>query len=186
MLGIKNLIFRQFSYENEKKKGDQAEKNKRNLICDWLNSWMQKHWIQRADCTMPIHIKDLSIHRFRNLQAVGERSSNQPSADTKGGVYNNRNSMHLGLQHSISIMGTIQGWEWGEGIVRDAHVHTAILKMDNQQGLTLQHRELCSTLCGSLDERGVWERTDACICMAESLCCSPKTITTLLISYTPV
>ena len=25
-----------------------------------------------------------------------------------------------------------------------------------------------------------------CICMAESLCCSPETITTLLIGYTPV
>ena len=26
---------------------------------------------------------------------------------------------------------------------------------------------------------------DTCICMAESLCCPPETITTLLISYTP-
>ena len=25
-----------------------------------------------------------------------------------------------------------------------------------------------------------------CMCMAESLCCSPETITTLLISYTPL
>ena len=29
-------------------------------------------------------------------------------------------------------------------------------------------------------------RLDTCICMAESLHCSPKTITTLLISYTPI
>ena len=27
---------------------------------------------------------------------------------------------------------------------------------------------------------------DTCICMAEFLCCSPKTITTLLIGYTPI
>ena len=27
---------------------------------------------------------------------------------------------------------------------------------------------------------------DVCICMAESLCCSPETITTLLISYIPI
>ena len=27
---------------------------------------------------------------------------------------------------------------------------------------------------------------DTCICMAESLCCSPETITRLLISYTPI
>ena len=27
---------------------------------------------------------------------------------------------------------------------------------------------------------------DTCVCMVESLCCSPETITTLLTSYTPV
>ena len=33
----------------------------------------------------------------------------------------------------------------------------------------------------------VWGRMDTCsICMAESLCCPPETITTLLIGYTPV
>ena len=39
-------------------------------------------------------------------------------------------------------------------------------------------------LCGSLDGRGVWGRMDAGICMAESLCCPPETITTLLAGYT--
>ena len=34
--------------------------------------------------------------------------------------------------------------------------------------------------------RGVWGRTDTCLCLAESLHCSPETITTLLISYTPI
>ena len=38
---------------------------------------------------------------------------------------------------------------------------------------------------GSLDERGVWGRMDTCIRMAESLCCPPETITTLLIGYSP-
>ena len=41
-------------------------------------------------------------------------------------------------------------------------------------------------LCGSFDGRGVWGRMDRCICMAESLCCPPETITTLLIGYTPI
>jgi len=41
-------------------------------------------------------------------------------------------------------------------------------------------------LCASLDGRGVWRRMDACICMAESLGCSPEAITTSLISYTPI
>ena len=47
---------------------------------------------------------------------------------------------------------------------------------------TLEHRELCSMLCSSLDESGVWSRgMDLCICAAGSLCCPPETITTLLI-----
>ena len=34
--------------------------------------------------------------------------------------------------------------------------------------------------------RGVWGRMGTCICMAESLHCSPETITKLLISCTPI
>ena len=41
-------------------------------------------------------------------------------------------------------------------------------------------------LCGSLDGRRIWGRMDTCICIAESLCCSPETITTLLIGYTQI
>ena len=37
--------------------------------------------------------------------------------------------------------------------------------------------ELCSMLYGSLDRRGVWGSMDTHICMAESLCSSPETIT---------
>ena len=46
--------------------------------------------------------------------------------------------------------------------------------------------ELSLMLCGSLDGRGVGETMDPCICMAESLCCPPETITTLLIGYTSI
>ena len=46
--------------------------------------------------------------------------------------------------------------------------------------------ELCYALCGNLDGRGVWERMDTCIYVAESLHCSSETITTLLIDYTPI
>ena len=46
--------------------------------------------------------------------------------------------------------------------------------------------EPCSMLCGSLDGRGFWKRMDTCTCMAESLHCSPETITTLLIDYLPI
>ena len=40
-----------------------------------------------------------------------------------------------------------------------------------------------SMLCASLDGSGVWGRMDTCICMAESLCCSLETSTTLLSGY---
>ena len=41
--------------------------------------------------------------------------------------------------------------------VQDGCVHIATLKMDNQQGPTVQQKELCSVLCGSLDGREAWE-----------------------------
>ena len=65
-------------------------------------------------------------------------------------------------------------------------IPNSLFKMDNQQGPIVQHRELCSVLCGSLDGRGVWGRMDTRIHMAESLCCAPETITTLLIGYTAI
>ena len=58
--------------------------------------------------------------------------------------------------------------------------------MNNQQDLTVQHRELCSMLSGSLDGKGVWERMYICVCMAESLCWPLETITTFLINHIPI
>ena len=58
--------------------------------------------------------------------------------------------------------------------------------MDKEQGATIFHRQICSMLYGSLDERGIWGRMDTCICMAESFFCSTETITTLLIGYNPI
>ena len=47
----------------------------------------------------------------------------------------------------------------------------------------IEHMELYSMLYVSLDGRGVWEGMDTYI--AESLCYSPETTTTLLIGHTP-
>ena len=58
-----------------------------------------------------------------------------------------------------------------------------MFKMDNPQGPTVKHMELCSMLCGNLDGRGVWGKMDTCICMAESLLCSPETVTTLFVNW---
>ena len=46
--------------------------------------------------------------------------------------------------------------------VWDRQVHNAIFKMDNKQGPIVEHRELCSMLCGSLDGREIWGRMDTC------------------------
>ena len=70
--------------------------------------------------------------------------------------------------------------------VRGGHALIIIFKMDKQQGPPGQHMELCSMLCGSLDEWGVWGRMDTCVFMTESLCRSPEIVTTLLVSYTPM
>ena len=56
--------------------------------------------------------------------------------------------------------------------------------MNNQQGPTVEQRELCSMLSGGLNGRQVWGRMYTCTCKAESLHCSPETIKILLISYT--
>ena len=85
--------------------------------------------------------------------------------------------MNLFLQRKIRGR-DIQG-------VRDGHVHTAIFKMDNPQGPTVQHREVCLMLYGGLDERGVQGRMETCISMADFLCCPPET-PTLLIGYIPI
>ena len=61
--------------------------------------------------------------------------------------------------------------------VCNGHVHSAIFKMNNQQGPTVQQSELCSMLCGSLDGTEVQGRMDTCVCTAEPLCSSPGNIT---------
>lgn len=46
--------------------------------------------------------------------------------------------------------------------------------------------ELCLMLCGNQEGKGVWGKMDTCMCTAESLHCSPETITILLIGYIPI
>ena len=58
------------------------------------------------------------------------------------------------------------------------------LKWTTNKVLSYKHRcLLCSLLCGSLDGKGVWERMDPCICMVESPCSSPETITALVTGF---
>ena len=63
-------------------------------------------------------------------------------------------------------------------------MHSPIFKMNNQQGPTAWHRELCSMLCGSLVERSSGENRYMYIHIwLEPFYCLPETITTLLIGY---
>ena len=64
--------------------------------------------------------------------------------------------------------------------------HTAIFKVNKEQGPTVEPMKLCPVLCGSLDGRGVWGTIDTSVCRAESLHSSPESITILLISYIPI
>ena len=67
---------------------------------------------------------------------------------------------------------------------RELEIDIYILQITNKDLLYITWNS--AQCCGSLDGRGVWGRMDTCICVTESLHCSPETITTLLISYTPI
>ena len=41
-------------------------------------------------------------------------------------------------------------------------------------------------LCNNQNGKTIWRRIDTCICITESLCCTPEINTTLLINYTPI
>ena len=74
----------------------------------------------------------------------------------------------------------------GEGIVRESG-----MDMDTLLCLTWRTSKELLTARGTLLHvtwqpgwRGVWGRMDTCVCVAESLCCLPEIITTVLIGYT--
>ena len=69
--------------------------------------------------------------------------------------------------------------------VWDGCVPTAIFKMENQQGPTVQPGEPCSRLCNNVNGKIIWKNIYTYICLTESLCCTPETNTTLLINSTP-
>ena len=65
------------------------------------------------------------------------------------------------------------------------NAYTAAFDIDSQQGPTYSSGNSALSY-GRLDGRGAWERMDTCVSMAESLCRSPETVTTLLRSYIPI
>ena len=67
--------------------------------------------------------------------------------------------------------------------VWDGYVHTAIFKMDNRQGPTVQHPELYSVLYDCLEGRAVLRGMDTRIMYGQFPSLSTETITTFLINY---
>ena len=77
----------------------------------------------------------------------------------------------------------------GEGIVRefgtDMYTLLYLKRITNKDLLySTGNSAQCYVAAWMGGESG--GRTDTCICTAESLCCAPETITTLLIGYTPI
>ena len=58
-----------------------------------------------------------------------------------------------------------------------------LYQLSHQGSPTVWLREFCSVLHGSLEETEAWGRMDPCMCVAESLCCPPETITTLFVNW---
>ena len=69
-------------------------------------------------------------------------------------------------------------------VTKKKYCHTAVF--DNKQGPTVQHRELSSILCNNLNGEVIRKRRETCICVTESLRCTPEANTMLLISYAPI
>ena len=64
-----------------------------------------------------------------------------------------------------------KGSGWGDNLGSwDWHVHTTTFKIDNQQGPTVYHKELCSTFCNNLNGKRIWKRMNTYMDTSESLC----------------
>ena len=75
---------------------------------------------------------------------------------------NNRNELIYGTETDSQIQRTNfwlpEGEDGGGDIdlgVWDRHTHTSIFYVDNPQGPTIQHRELCSTFCNYLNGKRI-------------------------------
>ena len=147
----------------------------------WISDWNGSHWWWWWwwEGTASREWHDLKEVLKRSPWLLGEENkstSKETDSEMMSIARWDRQKMNLWLP---------VGKDGGKG-VWDGHAHTAIFKMDYQQGPNIQYMELCLMLCGNLDGRRAWRGMNTCICMTEALCCPPETITTLLISYTPI
>ena len=71
----------------------------------------------------------------------------------------------------ISMGSQRVGHDWATNTI-----HTTKYKTDNYQGPTVQHKELYSIFWDNLNGKRIWKTIDICICITESLCCTPETL----------
>ena len=78
------------------------------------------------------------------------------------------------------------GEGWGERTVREFGMDMySLLHLKWKTNKDLLYSTWNSAQCYvATEKKGSWGRTDSCTRKAEFLCCSPQTITTLLIGYT--
>ena len=70
----------------------------------------------------------------------------------------------------------------GQTEVWDRPIPTIEFKTDNQQGPTMQHRELCSIFCKNQNGTIIWKGIDTYICITKPFCCILYSNTKLFIS----
>ena len=130
---------------------------------------------------------------------LGQLQSISPS-DTLACSWWSTKELWYGLKYKIflfikkTVWGRLREWsmvtkeeEWGEGIVREfgMDMYTLLyLKWIINKDLLVAQGTLLSVM--RQPSPLVWGRRGTCICMAESLHCSPEAIRTLSIGYTPV
>ena len=70
--------------------------------------------------------------------------------------------------------------------IQDGRVHTAVFKMDNQKDLLYSTGNSARRYAAALMGGEFGEEWIHVLCVAESLCCPPDTITTLFTDYIPI
>ena len=131
----------------------------------WLTQW--RIWRQCRRLRVDPWVKKMPWRRERLPTPVslpGEFHGQRSLAGYSPGGHKELDTTEW-LTHTKSLLRhNIEGMNYGKSTIFHvcalASGFSFMVKMDNQQGPTVQHREFCSMLCGSLDGRGVWRRID--------------------------
>ena len=104
----------------------------------------------------------ISVFKLKAVTASANQNLIFPLEKSLG-KHGNQTYISSNLQNRsrlTDVENQLNGYRGGEGTVREfgMDIHTAIFKMDTQQGLSIWHMELCSMSCAKLDRRVVWGR----------------------------